>query len=80
MVENVKEAGSVAFEEEPVVSPCVRNCCLDNSDICMGCYRHLSEITAWQSMPNTSREDVLSLCQTRKQDYNRNENTLNWLK
>jgi len=80
MVENTKGRGNIIFEEEPVQSPCVRNCCLDKSDICMGCFRHLSEITAWQSMPNQSREDVLHLCKTRKQDYNINENSFNWLK
>ncbi|WP_156302871.1 DUF1289 domain-containing protein, partial [Methylogaea oryzae] len=25
--------------------PCVRNCCLDSTDICLGCFRALAEIT-----------------------------------
>ena len=30
-----------------VESPCVRNCCLDENDICLGCFRTVEEITAW---------------------------------
>lgn len=31
---------------EPV-SPCLRLCCLDDEDVCVGCFRHLEEIRAW---------------------------------
>ncbi|MFB2647711.1 DUF1289 domain-containing protein [Shewanella mangrovisoli] len=37
--------------------PCVRNCCLDQQDICMGCFRHLDEILAWRTMTQAQRED-----------------------
>ncbi len=31
-------------------SPCIRACTLDtDTDICLGCYRTLAEITAWSS-------------------------------
>lgn len=45
--------------EEMIESPCVRNCCLDNDDICLGCHRSLSEITAWASMSTEERKVVL---------------------
>ncbi|WP_101758368.1 DUF1289 domain-containing protein [Oceanicoccus sp. KOV_DT_Chl] len=28
-------------------NPCVRNCCLDDGNICMGCGRSLPEILEW---------------------------------
>jgi predicted Fe-S protein YdhL (DUF1289 family) len=35
----------------PVESPCVRLCTLDrDTDVCVGCGRHIDEITGWQSM------------------------------
>jgi predicted Fe-S protein YdhL (DUF1289 family) len=34
-------------EVENIQSPCVRNCCLNEDDICLGCRRSLSEIIAW---------------------------------
>ncbi|MBR9865757.1 MAG: DUF1289 domain-containing protein [Oceanospirillales bacterium] len=47
-------------------SPCVRNCCLDNGDICMGCYRSLEEILAWHALTESERDAVSVLCQARK--------------
>ncbi|MFD2232061.1 DUF1289 domain-containing protein [Alkalimarinus sediminis] len=44
---------------QPIINPCVRNCCLDDSDICMGCFRTLDEILAWRSLSSEQRETVL---------------------
>ncbi|MEP1869041.1 MAG: DUF1289 domain-containing protein, partial [Paraglaciecola sp.] len=33
--------------ELSVTSPCVRNCCLDKQDMCVGCYRLIDEILIW---------------------------------
>ncbi|EKO3464267.1 DUF1289 domain-containing protein [Vibrio fluvialis] len=33
--------------ESAVPSPCIRNCCLDDNDVCLGCFRTLEEILAW---------------------------------
>ncbi|WP_286263410.1 DUF1289 domain-containing protein [Thalassotalea atypica] len=59
---NKNEAGIPA-------SPCVRNCCLDPQDICLGCFRHLDEITQWQSMSVKRKKDTLRLCASRKQAH-----------
>src|SRR6185369_13637634 len=34
---------------DPLASPCVRNCCLDEGNVCMGCGRSLEEIIAWST-------------------------------
>jgi predicted Fe-S protein YdhL (DUF1289 family) len=47
-------------------SPCVRNCCLNEEDICLGCFRHLDEITAWHSMSELQKQQVLQQCTMRK--------------
>lgn len=39
-------------------SPCVRNCCLDEHDVCLGCGRELQEILRWQSASNEDREAI----------------------
>ncbi|CAH9060278.1 hypothetical protein PSECIP111951_02246 [Pseudoalteromonas holothuriae] len=49
----------------PITSPCVRNCCLDEHDICLGCYRTLDEILAWGSASNEQRALILSRCEKR---------------
>ena len=45
--------------------PCVRNCCLDDKDVCLGCGRTLKEITAWSGMSEEQRKSVLELAESR---------------
>jgi uncharacterized protein len=40
-------------------SPCVRNCCLNDDDICLGCFRTLEEIVGWNEADNQQRRDIL---------------------
>jgi predicted Fe-S protein YdhL (DUF1289 family) len=48
-----------------VASPCVRHCCLDHHDICVGCYRTLAEILQWSGANNAEKRDILRKCQLR---------------
>jgi predicted Fe-S protein YdhL (DUF1289 family) len=49
-----------------VASPCVRNCCLNEGDVCMGCYRHIDEILAWKNYRNHEKELVITSCAQRR--------------
>ncbi|KFZ38650.1 hypothetical protein HR45_04290 [Shewanella mangrovi] len=40
-------------------SPCVRNCCLDEHDVCLGCGRTLHEIKAWHDAKQPQRLAIL---------------------
>ncbi len=51
--------------DQSVESPCVRNCCLDDNDICIGCGRHLDEITGWQGAGEDERRLILQRAQQR---------------
>lgn len=51
---------------ELLPSPCVRNCCLDEKDICLGCFRHIDEIIGWQSFEQNKREIVIQHCKKRR--------------
>jgi predicted Fe-S protein YdhL (DUF1289 family) len=42
--------------EPNLTSPCVRNCCLNDEDICLGCFRSLDEIRLWSVADNATRE------------------------
>jgi len=50
----------------PVPSPCVRNCCLDDDDICLGCFRSLDEITAWGSVDATRKQHIVEQAARRR--------------
>ncbi|MFT4764500.1 MAG: putative Fe-S protein YdhL (DUF1289 family) [Oleispira sp.] len=55
---------------EPAVikSPCVHICCLDEKDICLGCYRSCDEICKWGAMDNEQRKDVMKKVAEREQE------------
>ena len=39
-------------------SPCVRNCCLDTDNVCLGCGRSLAEILEWHHADNQRRKTI----------------------
>jgi len=47
-------------------SPCVSNCCLDPEDICLGCYRHIDEITGWHSADTSRRLEIIKQTKIRR--------------
>ena len=49
-----------------VASPCVRNCCLDEQEICLGCGRSLVEITAWGGSNDAQRRAILERAAQRR--------------
>jgi len=49
-----------------VRSPCRRNCCLDERDVCMGCGRSIDEIQRWNEASDTEREEILRSAEIRR--------------
>nr|WP_039995319.1 DUF1289 domain-containing protein [Paraglaciecola agarilytica] len=49
-----------------VDSPCVRNCCLDQQDMCVGCFRMLDEIVGWGTASSVRKKEILAACSRRK--------------
>lgn len=45
---------------DPLASPCVRNCCLDDDNVCMGCGRSLQEIVAWSNAGAAEKAAILA--------------------
>jgi len=50
-------------------SPCIRNCCLDDQDICLGCFRSLDNITQWHGSTNQQKLEILRLAEVRRVKY-----------
>lgn len=45
--------------QSSIDSPCVRNCCLDDEDFCLGCGRHIEDILQWQRVDDSERAAIL---------------------
>ncbi len=49
-----------------VDSPCIRQCCLDEHDVCLGCGRHIDEILAWHASGDDVRQQILAQAAARR--------------
>lgn len=49
-----------------VQSPCIRNCCLNDEEVCLGCFRMLDEITRWSEAEDAERSVILEQAKVRK--------------
>ena len=49
----------------PVRSPCISICLLNDQDICVGCFRDAKEITYWGSYDAKTKLEVLEKAKNR---------------
>ncbi|NOT16772.1 MAG: DUF1289 domain-containing protein [Sulfuriferula sp.] len=52
-----------------ITSPCIRNCCLNEDDICLGCFRRIDEIVCWGATEDDERRRILLRVAQRRADY-----------
>ncbi|WP_114411820.1 DUF1289 domain-containing protein [Marinomonas foliarum] len=52
-----------------IKSPCIRQCCLDDDEICVGCYRTMKEIMVWQQSDQSEKLAILANCSIRKKKH-----------
>ncbi|MGO9931633.1 MAG: DUF1289 domain-containing protein [Steroidobacteraceae bacterium] len=50
-------------------SPCIRDCCLDDDDTCLGCFRSLDEIKEWGIVDDHRRRIILQNAAKRRKAY-----------
>lgn len=57
----------VDVRDQDPPSPCIRNCCLDLQDTCIGCLRTLQEIRDWHTATTEEKISILERCAARRQ-------------
>jgi uncharacterized protein len=62
---------------DPAASPCVRICCLDDVNICIGCGRTLDEIRRWSGMSELEKRETLRRSAERRAARQRRYPSLN---
>lgn len=50
----------------PISSPCIRNCCLDKQDVCIGCGRTVQEIVRWEEADEKEKLQILLASKARQ--------------
>ena len=63
--------GRVARNMAKDDSPCVRNCCINEEDICLGCFRSFDEILQWSASSEQQKQTVLDLTKVRRTEHRR---------
>ena len=59
-----------------ISSPCVRNCCLDEQDICLGCGRSIEEIIRWGDADDKEKLQILVVSKKRMVARDKNFSTV----
>lgn len=54
---------------KPIQSPCIHHCTLNEQDVCMGCFRHISEITSWNASSDHKRQHILNNTKKRRSQH-----------
>ena len=57
---------------DPIPSPCIRHCCLNEEDICLGCFRSIVEITGWSQADEHARRLILEAAENRRRQHSQN--------
>ncbi len=57
---------------EPIDSPCRRQCCLDDQDICLGCGRTLQDILDWSKADQPRQRAICAAAEVRLQQRDDN--------
>lgn len=69
----INKRGGMHRKKTSIPSPCIRNCCLNEQDICVGCFRTLTDILEWGQADDTMRmKMLLNVAQRRKAYYHSN--------
>lgn len=48
-----------------VISPCIKQCALDEHEVCRGCYRSITEIIGWGNKSEEQKKRILANCARR---------------
>jgi len=60
-----------SHRKSAIESPCIRQCCLNDEDVCLGCFRLLDEITSWAYCNDSGKLAILQHAAQRKIIYNK---------
>ena len=51
----------------PIQTPCIKVCVIDGeTGLCMGCYRALTEVAAWQKLSDVDRARIMTELPSRR--------------
>lgn len=52
-----------------IEKPCIRECCLNEKEVCMGCFRTFSEMKVWRKVSVEEKRKILEAALRRKEAH-----------
>lgn len=52
-----------------VEKPCIRKCCLNENDVCLGCFRTYNDMLIWNAISYTEKVRLLEKAKERKKAH-----------
>lgn len=52
-----------------IEKPCIRQCCLNEKDVCMGCFRTFDEMKLWHQATLEKKQSILYVAKERKNKH-----------
>jgi len=56
-----------------IEKPCIKKCCLNEDDICLGCFRTLDDMRCWHTSSLDEKVKMLTLAQKRQKEHKINQ-------
>ena len=49
--------------------PCIRQCCLNEEDVCLGCFRTFDDMLIWNKSNEEEKTKMLKMAEERKKEH-----------
>jgi predicted Fe-S protein YdhL (DUF1289 family) len=49
--------------------PCIKKCCLNEEDICLGCFRSFNDMLKWNKASINEKTEMLKMAEVRKKEH-----------
>jgi len=49
--------------------PCIKKCCLNEDDVCLGCFRTFDDMVQWHKSNIEEKTKMLKMAKERKREY-----------
>jgi len=54
-------------QKPSIEKPCIRQCCLNEEDVCVGCFRTFEDMGKWHKASDEEKKEMLRLASQRKE-------------
>lgn len=54
-----------------IMKPCLRQCCLNEEDVCLGCFRTFDDMLQWNKVNTEEKMKMLEMAEQRRKEHNK---------